>query len=241
MFANRGETPHMASGERPVDADRTQLIASGKDADVFVRSDGLLVKRSRTGTALEPEAELLRYLSRWHVPVPRVVAATGSELVMDYVTGPTMAAELSARPWRAAGLGRCLARLHRRLDGVPAPPWLRRAGHGDRLVHLDLHPGNVLLGPDGPVVVDWVSAARGDRGVDVALSWLVLAAARLRPVHRAVRWTLLRAFLAGFDRAAVRAALPEAAAHRLACRERDPAERASVQRLVERMGQRRVG
>ncbi|GDY31281.1 phosphotransferase [Gandjariella thermophila] len=235
----------MASGEWPVDADRAHLIASGKDADVFLRADGLLVKRSRAGAPAEPEAELLRYLGRFDVPVPRVVRAEGSELVMDYVAGPTMAAELSAHPWRAAGLGRALARLHRQLDRVPAPPWLRRLGEGrrggDRLLHLDLHPGNVLLGPAGPVVVDWANAARGERGVDVALSWLVLAAARLRPRHRPARWTLLHTFLARFDRAAVRAALPAAAEVRLSSPDRDPAERASVARLLERMGERVAG
>jgi aminoglycoside phosphotransferase (APT) family kinase protein len=236
----------MVSGERPVNADRAHCIASGKDADVFLRSDGLLVKRSRTGAPAAPEAELLRYLSRYDVPVPHVVSAEGSELVMDYVAGPTMAAELSARPWRAVGLGRALAGLHRHLDRVPAPPWLRRLGHGrggagERLLHLDLHPGNVVLGPDGPVVVDWANAARGDRGVDVALSWLVLAAARLRARHRPARWTLLQTFLAGFDQSALRAALPAAAAVRLSCPDRDPAERASVTRLLERMGERAAG
>jgi aminoglycoside phosphotransferase (APT) family kinase protein len=233
----------MASGAWPVDADRAHLIASGRDADVFVRPDGLLVKRSRTGAPAEPEAELLRYLSRYDVPVPSVVSARGNELVMDYVAGPTMAAELGAHPWRAASLGRALARLHHQLDRVPAPSWLGHGpgGPGERLLHLDLHPGNVVLGPGGPVVVDWANAARGDRGVDVALSWLVLAAARLRARHRPARWTLLHSFLAGFDRSALRSALPAAAAIRLSCPDRDPDERASVTRLLERMGERTAG
>jgi aminoglycoside phosphotransferase (APT) family kinase protein len=43
-----------------------------------------------------------------------------------------------------------------------------------RLCHGDLHPSNVLLGPDGPMIVDWFDASRGDPLVDVARSSLTL-------------------------------------------------------------------
>ncbi len=36
-----------------------------------------------------------------------------------------------------------------KLDGLP---------DGDRLCHGDLHPGNLLLGRDGPAVIDWTDA-----------------------------------------------------------------------------------
>ena len=222
----------MSSGERSV-AYRHHLLASGRDADVYIRSDGLLVKRNRAGESLAGEAELLRYLAGREIPVPRLVEAHGPELVMEYVPGRTMAQELDAKPWRAPALGRCLAHLHRLLDAVPAPHHLPRHGAGDRLLHLDLHPGNVVLGPAGPVVLDWSTAARGDRAVDAALSWLSLALAKLRPVRRATRWTLLRAFQSELDRT-VTEAVPAAAAIRLASRERDAAEREAVRRIVAR-------
>ena len=205
-------------------------LASGREADVFLRPDGLLAKRSRTGRDLEPEAELLRYLRAHNVPVPRVAGVDGDELVMEYVPGPRMSEEVGAKPWRAGALGRELARLHRRLDAVPAPDFL--PGEGG-LLHLDLHPGNVVLGPDGPVVLDWACAARGDRMVDVALSWLAMAVCRLRPVRRAARWRLARSFLANVD-GAVAGAMPAAAEIRLARHHRDSAEREAVHRLVER-------
>ena len=44
---------------------------------------------------------------------------------------------------------------------------------GARLVHFDLHPDNVLLGPDGPVLIDWTNAHAGDPDADVALTWLI--------------------------------------------------------------------
>jgi aminoglycoside phosphotransferase (APT) family kinase protein len=43
-----------------------------------------------------------------------------------------------------------------------------------RLCHGDLHPSNILLGVDGPVIVDWFDASRGDPIADVARSSVTL-------------------------------------------------------------------
>jgi aminoglycoside phosphotransferase (APT) family kinase protein len=43
-----------------------------------------------------------------------------------------------------------------------------------RLCHGDLHPSNVLLGRDGPVIVDWFDASRGDPIADIARSSVTL-------------------------------------------------------------------
>jgi aminoglycoside phosphotransferase (APT) family kinase protein len=43
-----------------------------------------------------------------------------------------------------------------------------------RLCHGDLHPSNVIIGRDGPMLVDWFDASRGDPIADVARSSLVL-------------------------------------------------------------------
>ncbi|WP_309112350.1 phosphotransferase [Saccharothrix sp.] len=207
-----------------------RLLASGREADVYLRPDGLLLKRSRTGRDLRQEARLMRHLSAHGIPVPRVQDASETDLVMEYVPGPRMSQELDAKPWRAGALGHELADLHRKLDDVPAPDFL----HGDGcLLHLDLHPGNVVLGPEGPVVVDWANAARGDRKVDVALSWLAIAVAPLRPFKRLARNLLMKSFLSNVD-VEVRKAMPAAAAIRLARHARDAAEVDAVNRLVAR-------
>jgi aminoglycoside phosphotransferase (APT) family kinase protein len=67
--------------------------------------------------------------------------------------------------WSAANLDASLARA---LDLLPA-----RTG-APRLCHGDLHPSNVIVSKDGPVLVDWFDASRGDRVADVARSWLTL-------------------------------------------------------------------
>jgi len=56
------------------------------------------------------------------------------------------------------------------LDAVP--PVTRVA-----VCHGDLHPANVILTDDGPVVVDWFDASRGDPVADVARSTILLAQA----------------------------------------------------------------
>jgi aminoglycoside phosphotransferase (APT) family kinase protein len=43
-----------------------------------------------------------------------------------------------------------------------------------RLCHGDLHPSNVILAPDGPMIVDWFDASRGDPIADVARSSVTL-------------------------------------------------------------------
>ena len=55
-----------------------------------------------------------------------------------------------------------------------------------RLCHGDLHPGNVILGRDGPVLIDWFDVSRGDPVADVARTALLVstrAPRRQRAAH----------------------------------------------------------
>lgn len=191
-------------------------------------------------------------------PVPQVFRCGPGELELARVEGPTMLADLEAQPWRAAAHGRTLADLHARLHAIAAPDsdllaHRRHPASGTALLHLDLHPGNVLCSPDGPVVIDWPNVMLGDPAADVCLSWILMAAFEpdpaptLRsPLARTRRWVLDRieprirrrlvsAFLATSgleDRA--RALLPTVAAVRLGDRNVRPAERAAITALVER-------
>ncbi len=50
-------------------------------------------------------------------------------------------------------------------DVTDAPAGLPRPfGAAERIVHLDLHPGNVMLTAGGPVVIDWTNVAAGPPG-----------------------------------------------------------------------------
>ena len=156
-----------------------RLIASGRDADIFEFGEGRVLRRSRKGRSMAIEVRTMEFVRGNGYPVPEVfdLSDDGCDLVMERIEGPTMGEAAAARPWQITAIGRQLAELHRSLHQLPAPDWLPDApcGSGDRLLHLDLHPLNVIQGPRGPVVIDWTNAARGDPMVDVALAWALIA------------------------------------------------------------------
>ena len=81
------------------------------------------------------------------------------------------------------------AHSHDALAAVVCPVGLRDAPGADcserRLLHLDLHPFNVLVDDDGEptAVIDWANAAGGDPELDRARTWSLL---RLDPAARAL-------------------------------------------------------
>lgn len=125
-----------------------------------------------------------------------------------------MLADLRRRPWRARAYALTLARLHRELHAIPPPDFLR--GDGSSLLHLDLHPANVMLTRRGAVVIDWANAARGDASLDVALTAVVLAAAPVGPPLSWLRDRFVRAFVGQFAPPEWRVSLDRAVAYRRA-------------------------
>ena len=185
------------------------LLASGRDADIFECGPGFVLRRARVARSLVAEADIMRLARDAGYPVPAVeeVSADGRELVMERVDGPSMVDRMLRRPWDIAGCGRVLADLHQRLHEIEAPGWLHPGPvtPGDRFIHLDLHPLNVIMGPRGPVVIDWSNAARGDPAVDVGAAWILVGGAQvpgpklLAWMASKVRQLFVRAFLGGVD------------------------------------------
>jgi aminoglycoside phosphotransferase (APT) family kinase protein len=123
--------------------------------------------------------------------------------VWEHVEGPSLWQQVVDRPDRSAAIGRALADVQLALFELVTPVTLPnqrdrlsskirwsaanvdaslaaaldllpgRAGT-PRLCHGDLHPSNVIVSQDGPVLVDWFDACRGDRVADVARSSLTL-------------------------------------------------------------------
>lgn len=197
-----------------------RLLASGRDADIFEYGPGLVLRRSRNERSVVKEARLMEFVRSKGYPVPAVeqVSDDGLQIVMERIDGSNMVDALAKRPWTARRLGRVLGALHRDLHAIEAPDWADDApiGHGGQLLHLDLHPLNVMIGSRGPVVIDWTNACRGDPSIDVALSWAIIAAGQVDTnwlvgkVATRIRSTLMSSFLGEVDAAAARRALRDA-------------------------------
>lgn len=118
-------------------------------------------------------------------------------LIYERVKGPSMDDEIRRHPWALDRQARTLASLHVAMHessgvGLPdqlpalraaierASPLLQAAARdtvarrldrlstGTSICHGDLHPGNVILGSDRAVVIDWENARSGNPAGDVA-------------------------------------------------------------------------
>ena len=153
-------------------------MGRGRDTDVYDIGDGKVLRRYRVDFDHSPEIGAMAHLHEHGFPVPRLFSADGADMIIERVDGPTMLEALVRYPWRARRYGRMLADLHRRLHAIAPPPELRTAGTPrEAVLHLDLHPGNVLLSPHGPVVIDWSTAAAGPAGADVARTIVIMTVA----------------------------------------------------------------
>lgn len=125
----------------------------------------------------------MEYLRAHGYPVPVVdeVSDDGADLVMERIEGVSMVEQLGRAPWTVLRQARVLAELHRHLHELVAPEFLAQTplGPGDRVLHLDLHPLNVILGPKGPVVIDWARAGCGAPETDVAVAWALMSAGEI--------------------------------------------------------------
>ena len=130
------------------------------------------------------------------MPAVHELSDDGLDLVMERIEGVSMVEAIGRAPWTVRRQAATLAELHVRLHDLEAPDFLPAApsGTGDKILHLDLHPLNVMVGPKGPVVIDWPNARRGDPSIDVGLAWVLMAAGQI-PGSR------LKAKLLAFGRA----------------------------------------
>jgi aminoglycoside phosphotransferase (APT) family kinase protein len=214
-------------------------VGTGRTADVFAHREGEVIRRYRSPRDTEREVAAMSHARRSGYPVPAARALNETEIVMDRLDGPTMLDDLGRRPWRLDRHARTLVELHRALHRIPAPSWLPApVGDGRSLLHLDLHPDNVMLTTRGPYVIDWPNAARGPGEADVAHTWLVLACSTpttgtyRQALSRAGRGLFLRAFLRRVDREAVSAQIATAGAHRLSSRVLPDSELDAIRRMI---------
>jgi aminoglycoside phosphotransferase (APT) family kinase protein len=159
--------------------------------------------RERGRGEVTREAAAMAHVTTHGFPAPAVFTAVGTDLVMERLYGPVLLDAVAAGDHDAGAAGRVLADLHTRLHAIPS-----RAGTPDeRVLHLDLHPANVVLTARGPVLIDWTNATDGPPDLDVAQTAVILAQAAVEPGH--VHGQAAREMLVTFLDATGGQALPE--------------------------------
>jgi aminoglycoside phosphotransferase (APT) family kinase protein len=235
------------------------LLASGRDADVYALDHDRVLRRFRDRGHGDPEAEaearIMAHVAEHGYPVPRVHDATGTDLVLDRLYGPTLLASWRARPWLLDRNAATLAALHDRLAAVPAPGWLppprtprpdadggSGGGGGGSVLHLDLHMLNVIVTPDrGPVVIDWTNAAAGDPALDLARTLATITTVEIPGV---LTRTALRLYAGSLRRHAhtdPRPRMADAARAKLEDPNITPAESARLRALLRRSTRTQAG
>ena len=191
-------------------------LKQGRASQVTDLGDGTVL---RVGGDPEHEARIMGLVYSSGLQVPRVHEVRPDSLVLERISGGTMSEDLRRRPWMARRHMATLAVLHERLHLIP----FGRA----RVIHLDLHPDNVLVSDAGPVVIDWTNARSGEPDQDIALTWLILRTSAGVPGR-----LLARLFRSKVGRETLHRGLAEARAFRVADPHVSDAERARARRAT---------
>ncbi|TXS17300.1 MULTISPECIES: phosphotransferase [Streptomyces] len=162
------------------------LLGSGRTADVYALDGPWVLRRYRHGFDATGELAVMSYLAASGFPVPRIGPpaedALPTDLVVQRITGPTLAEALLAGTVTEDEGADLLARLLRELHAIPAR---LSQDPEDRILHLDLHPENVILAPEGARVIDWLTTREGPPALDRAMTSLILAQVSLDPAFTA--------------------------------------------------------
>jgi uncharacterized protein (TIGR02172 family) len=154
-------------------------------------------------------------------------------IIYERIGGPAMLDALAHQPWRLHSLARQFAQVHvamhtcmrpelpsqrqgliRAIDYAPGLDdvtrqrilaALDRMPGGESVCHGDYHPGNIILSPRGPIVIDWMTACHGNAVADVARTVLLFRIGVLPEetplAQRLVTPLIRRAFLSAYLRA----------------------------------------
>jgi len=218
----------MLAGVRSQTCAVGKRLGEGRTAEVFEHDGTTVVKLFRAefprhGAELEAQATEIAAAAFGFAPRFFGTVEVGDRLgiVLERVSGPTMTAAASSRPWFLVRYAHLLARLHaemhtRLAPGLPsqndrlgamielvpglapgprqlALEQVAKLEDHDHLCHGDFHPDNVILTARGPVIIDWMTAVRGSAVVDVARTSFLLSAGALPPNTPLLQRTLASA------------------------------------------------
>lgn len=172
-------------------------MAVGASAEVYALDRERVVKLffPQYAYAAEMEFDRTRAVFESGAPCPEVFEIVTVDdrpgIVMERVDGENLLARAFSSEAERAPAAQLLAELHIDLHTRTAaglPHWsallagvpddvvalMRTLPDGDRLFHGDFHPGNVIMGARGPVIVDWPNARLAHPAADVARSIVLM-------------------------------------------------------------------
>ena len=204
-----------------------KLYRAGQSASDARRELGILDVVEAAGVAAPRAFDLEQIDERWGLVMSYIDGRPFAESMLAdrAAAGPYFAAmaQLQARIHAAPGaaLAPLKVRLARKVEASGLSDSVKRRlrdkssalPDGDRLLHGDFHPFNILGSLDSATVVDWLDATCGQPAADVCRSWLLM-----QTVSRDLADAYLAAYLAvsPLPREQVFAWLPVLAAARLA-------------------------
>jgi len=134
--------------------------------------------------------------------------------VYERITGKTMLKEMVSKPWKFGQYSNKLAQCHvniqksvdfklttvkeklkRDIDAAPLLSdiekqriylYLDSLPDGSMLCHFDFHPDNIMLSNDRHIIIDWMTACKGDKLSDVARTGVILNFSEIPRVPRLV-------------------------------------------------------
>lgn len=145
-------------------------------------------------------------------------------IVYDRIDGSTLLHLLLNKPWKIRWIANVSAELHVRIhhcisDELPSQraiyenyiresadidPYLKSKAlqlleslpDKNHICHGDFHPDNIIVSSNGPVILDWANASRGNSIADFVLSSLILQVATIpKDMKRARLFNMSKTFM----------------------------------------------
>jgi Ser/Thr protein kinase RdoA (MazF antagonist) len=204
-----------------------KLYRAGQPKSEAVREAEVLGVVARGGLRAPRAYEVGELDGRWGVVMDRVAGRPFAEpmLADPAAAAPYFAAmarlQVDLHGASGAGLAPLKARLEGKIGRVPGLADLVRQRlrdrlqalpDGDRVLHGDVHPYNILGTLEDAVIVDWLDATAGPPAADVCRSWLLMQTVSLELAEACLGAYLA---IAPIERATVFSWLPVLAAARL--------------------------
>lgn len=109
--------------------------------------------------------------------------------------------EIDIRPNVKTELSKCINNTHEisKPEKAFVLNILEKLPEGHVICHYDFHPGNIILSPNGPMIIDWLNMLVGHHTADVTRTFMLIHSAAIPP--SAPAWLSVEGFREQFSKA----------------------------------------